>query len=209
MVHGFPETERITTVACQNHMVTTARTSEVPLTAIVHRQVKAGSEPKFEELMREFVVFVMRQPGHLGINVVRPTQGSRDYTVLDHFATSEDRVRFTSLPEYKVWMERLREVSEDDPAIEETLGLAFWFGDPNHPARRPPKPKMALVTLLGVYPLSMLLPKLVEPFASAWPPPLRSLLIAALIVIGLTWAVMPALTKLFRRWLFRGVPGPG
>lgn len=190
-------------------MVKTTRTLEEPLTAIVHRRVRAGFEAKFEELMREFVVFVMRQPGHLGINVVRPTQGSRDYTVLDQFATSEDRVRFTSLPEYNVWMERLREVSEEDPAIEETPGLAFWFEDPNHPPRCPPKFKMALITLLGVYPLSMLFPDLVGPFISAWPPWLKSLLIAALIVIGLTWAVMPALTKVFQKWLYRGVPGQG
>jgi antibiotic biosynthesis monooxygenase (ABM) superfamily enzyme len=190
-------------------MVKTEGLSEEPLTAIVHRRVKAGGEAKFEELMREFVVFVMQQPGHLGINVVRPAQGSRDYTVLDHFATSEDRVRFRSLPEYKLWMERLREVSEEDPEIEETRGLAFWFGDPNHPPRRPPKFKMALITLLGVYPLSMLFPKLVGPFTSAWPPWLKSLLIAALIVVGLTWAVMPALNKLFKKWLFKGVPGQG
>jgi hypothetical protein len=32
---------------------------------------------------------------------------------------------------------------------------------------------------------------------------------AALIVIGLTWAVMPALTKLFEKWLSKEFPVKG
>ena len=173
------------------------------VTAVVRRRIKAGAEASFEALMQEFIVFALRQPGHLGINILRPSPGSRDYAVLDRFATEEERRRFTELPEYRTWMGRLREVSEADPEIEEMGGLAFWFTLPGRQSRKPPSPiKMAALTLLGVYPLTMLFPWLVVPVTPAWPGWLQGLLIASLIVISLTWLVMPALTRLFEKWLF-------
>ena len=173
------------------------------VTAVVRRRIKSGSEARFESLMQEFMPFVLRQPGHLGINVIRLSPGSREYTVLDRFATEEDRHRFTGSQEYRDWMSRLREVSEGDPEIDEMGGLAFWFTLPGRPPRKPPSTiKMALVTLVGVYPLSMLFPMLVIPATPSWPAWIQGAVIAALIVASLTWIVMPVLTRVFERWLF-------
>src|SRR5262245_7110666 len=118
--------------------MTNAVPSLEPVTAIVRRRIRTGAEARFEALMQEFMAFGLRQPGHLGINVVRQSRDSRDYTIFDRFATEGDRRRFTASPEYVSWMERLREVSEGEPAIEEMSGLAFWFTLPDRPARRPP-----------------------------------------------------------------------
>ena len=173
------------------------------VTAVVRRRIKSGSEARFESLMQEFMPFALRQPGHLGINVIRLSPGSPEYTVLDRFATEDDRRRFTASPEYRNWMNRLREVSEADPEIDEMGGLAFWFTLPGRPPRRPPSQiKMALVTLLGVYPLSMLFPMLVIPLTPSWPSWIQGAVIAALIVASLTWIIMPALTRVFEKWLF-------
>src|SRR6266508_294536 len=79
-------------------------TSTHPTTAVVRRRIKTGSEARFEALMQEFIAFALRQPGHLDINVIRPSPGSRDYTVLDRFATEEDRRRFTASSQYNGWM---------------------------------------------------------------------------------------------------------
>jgi antibiotic biosynthesis monooxygenase (ABM) superfamily enzyme len=182
----------------------TESTPANPSTTVVHRRIRAGCESNFEQLMQEFIAFVLPQPGHLSISVLRPAPGSSHYTVFNHFATVADRHQFTATPEYKVWMQRLREVSEEEPTIEELGGVAFWFTpDSSTGIRRPPsKRKMAALTLLGVYPLSMLLPMAIVPLTPTWPSLLRGLLIAALIVASLTWLVMPGLTHLFHRWLF-------
>ena len=177
--------------------------ADQPVTAVVRRRIKAGSEASFESLMREFMTSVLRQSGHLGINVIRPSADSREYTLLDRFATEEDRRRFTASPEYRNWMSRLREVSEADPEIEEMRGLAFWFTLPGRPPRRvPPRIKMALLTFLGAYPLSILYPKLLTPIAKGWPPWPKGALIVALLVVTLTWVVMPVFTRVFEKWLF-------
>ena len=61
---------------------------------------------------------------------------------------------------------------------------------------------MALLTLLGVYPLSMLFPALVIPLTPSAPHWAQGLVIAALIVVSLTWIIMPVLTRAFEEWLF-------
>ena len=177
-------------------------TQPAPVTVLVQRRIKPGSEQRFEQLMKEFTDESIRQPGRLGINLIRAASDPSSYTVLDRFATEADRRKFTDSPAYATWMKRLDDVSEVTPVIEEHEGLALWFTLPGSPARKPVKIRMAAVTLLGVYPLSALLPPLVMPFAAGWPLPARQLVVASLIVAALTWVVLPALTKMFHRWLF-------
>ncbi len=180
-----------------------------PVTAVVRRRIKPGSEDVFETLMQQFVGCVVSQPGHLGIHVVR-TAGSRDYTVFDRFATMEDRRRFTDSAEYARWMERLGEVSVERPMVDEIEGLALWFTLPNEPGHQPPsKMKVFLLTVLDVYPLSIALVTMIRPLTPLWPPLLRELLIAILTVAALTWVVMPNLSRLFRKWLSPSQPGDG
>jgi len=180
-----------------------ASPSSTTLTAVVRRRVRPGAEARFEELMGGFMSFALKHPGHLGINVMRPSNGSREYTVVDVFATEQSRRAFVAQPEYADWRDRLLEVSEGDPVIQEMGGLAAWFALPNRPPRRPPpRYKMAIVTLLGVYPLSMLVPLLVRPVGQFLPGWLAGLVIASIIVVTLTWIVMPTLTRLLEGWLF-------
>jgi antibiotic biosynthesis monooxygenase (ABM) superfamily enzyme len=177
--------------------------TDQPLTAVVRRHIKAGSEASFESLMQELVRFVLRYPGHLGINVIRLAPDSREYAVLHRFATEEARRQFTSSPDYRNWMKRLREVSETDPEIGEMKGLASFFTLPDRPPRKaPPRVKMVLLTFLGVYPLSMIYSKLLTPITKAWAPSVERALHEALLLISLTWVVLPLLTRAFEQWLF-------
>ena len=174
-----------------------------PVTVVVRRRIKADSQARFESLMQELMAFVLRQPGHLDINVIRHPQDSREYTILDRFATEEDRRRFTASPEYHDWMSRLLEVSEATPEIVEMQGLALWFTLPGRPPREPPrKIKMALLTFLGACPLSMLMAELSTRFAQTWPPWIHGAFNTALLIACLTWVVMPGLTRVFEKWLF-------
>jgi antibiotic biosynthesis monooxygenase (ABM) superfamily enzyme len=71
------------------------------------------------------------------------------------------------------------------------------------PARpkAPPRHKLALVTWLGAYGVITGLLALLEPIMSTWPLPLRTLLLSVLMVVTLTWVVLPTLNKAFRGWL--------
>lgn len=175
-----------------------------PVTVVVRRRVKAGAEADFERAMQEFIGFALAFPGNRGIDVVRPQPGGgREYTVVDRFSDWSARKAFKESSDYGQWMGRLRELSEQEPYIEERDGLGGWFTPPEAAQPSPPaRLKMALVTFVGVYPLTSTLPPLGSWLAPTWHPLLVNVFVTATIVAALTWVVMPILTRVFASWLF-------
>lgn len=175
-----------------------------PLTVFVRRVVKPGAETSFETAMRAFVAESSCFPGSEDFHVLRPGPGSpREYTVIHRFADESSRRAFVASAMYREWMARLRELTVDDPEIHEFHGLAGWFtlrGATRHGP--PPRPKMALVTFLGVFPLTTLLPPLYGALLPGWHPVATNVVVTATIVALLTWVIMPLLTRAFARWLF-------
>jgi antibiotic biosynthesis monooxygenase (ABM) superfamily enzyme len=70
----------------------------------------------------------------------------------------------------------------------------------------PPRYKLALVTWLGAYGVITLILAVLGPAMEGWPLAARTLLISGLMVSALTWVVVPALARLFRRWLAPPAP---
>ena len=175
-----------------------------PVSVVVRRRVKPGAEADFERAMQEFTAFALAFPGNRGIDVLRPQPGgSREYTVVDHFVDSSARKAFKEAPDYRAWMIKLRELTEQDPYIEERAGLGGWFTPPGALQPSPPaEVKMALVTFVGVYPLTSTLPPLGSWLLPEWHPLLVNVLVTGTIVAALTWVVMPILTRVFATWLF-------
>jgi antibiotic biosynthesis monooxygenase (ABM) superfamily enzyme len=68
-------------------------------------------------------------------------------------------------------------------------------------AAAPSRPRMALITWLGAYAVITIILQFLSPLIAEWPLALRTLLLSGLMVMTLTFAVMPTLTRLFRRFL--------
>jgi hypothetical protein len=176
-----------------------------PVTVAITRIVKPGCEEEFERALHDFVQRSLQLPGQLGVHILRPApgSGSREYGILRRFDSAEARDAFYRLPLFEEWKERVAELIEGEPRYERLSGLETWFTLPGQRAIvPPPRWKMALVTLLAVYPYSMLLGITVGKSTSGWPMLLSSLIFNASIVTGLTWFLMPLLTRLFKAWLY-------
>ena len=65
----------------------------------------------------------------------------------------------------------------------------------------PPRYKLALLTWAGAYALITAILALFGHTLAAWPLMLRTLVLSSAMVAGLTWIVMPRLTRLFGPWL--------
>jgi antibiotic biosynthesis monooxygenase (ABM) superfamily enzyme len=89
---------------------------------------------------------------------------------------------------------------EGEPIYRKLDGLEAWFREPK--AAMPPRWKMALLTWIAVWPVSMAVPALIVPW---WPASIPTVFLAglgaALIVVVLTWVAMPFLVKVARPWL--------
>ena len=73
------------------------------------------------------------------------------------------------------------------------------------PGRAPPiRHRMALVTWLGAWAVISLILWALQPVMGSWPLLARTFVLSGLMVVTLTWGVLPALSRVFRRWLTGG-----
>jgi antibiotic biosynthesis monooxygenase (ABM) superfamily enzyme len=176
-----------------------------PVAAWTLRTVKPGFEEKFETELHEFIVRSVQTEGQLGVSVMRPVQGSgsRQYGILRRFSDSESRDRFYASPLFKQWETTVASLTEGEPEQQRLSGLESWFVLPGQRAViPPPRWKMAVVTALGVWPVSILVPWLLNPLMTGLPFSLQALFVAMGIVILLTWAVMPIMVRILSPWLY-------
>jgi uncharacterized protein len=64
-----------------------------------------------------------------------------------------------------------------------------------------PRYKMALLTWVGAWSLITLILWALGPVMATWPLVLRTLVLSVLMVVGMTWLVIPYLTRAFAGWL--------
>jgi len=179
--------------------------NDAPVTVAVTRIVKPGCEEGFEQALHDFVQDSLHLPGQLGVHILRPApgSGSREYGILRRFDSEEARDAFYRLPLFEEWKEKVAGLVEGEPRYERLSGLETWFTLPGQRAIvPPPRWKMALVTLLAVYPASLFLGVTVGEWIKSWPMIASSLIIGASMVILLTWVLMPQLTLLLKAWLY-------
>jgi antibiotic biosynthesis monooxygenase (ABM) superfamily enzyme len=69
------------------------------------------------------------------------------------------------------------------------------------PKQAPPRYKMALLTWPGAWGLITLILWQLGPMTATWPLPVRTLVVSVLMVLGLSWVVIPTLTRIFAAWL--------
>jgi antibiotic biosynthesis monooxygenase (ABM) superfamily enzyme len=99
---------------------------------------------------------------------------------------------------YRAWLSRIEPWVEGEPTYRSLHGLEAFFRTP----LTPPRWKMALLTWLAVWPVSLLVPALLLPLIGRGLPAfLMAGIIAAGIVIVLTWVAMPLLTRAADGWL--------
>ena len=177
--------------------------ASAPITVCITRRVKPGSEAAFERALHEFVQRSLVLPGQMGVHIMRPApgSGSRDYGIIRKFDNREALAAFRTSPEYLEWNYTALDLTEGDGRVEELTGLESWFTLPGATLRPLPRWKMAIVTLLGVFPTSLLLGETVGRWMVDWPLLPRSLVFASLMVALLTWVVMPLFTRALHKWL--------
>jgi len=173
----------------------------MPIHIAITRRVRPGREAEFQEALREFFQTSFAHGGVLGATMIVPPPGSdsREFGILRTFADEKERDAFYASPIFKAWEEKCAPLTESGSwTYRELHGLEAWFRSPGGP---PPRWKMAAVTLLGVYPISLLIGLTLSPQLRKLPLALNLFIVSVLIVACLTWLVMPRLTRWLKPWL--------
>ncbi len=165
---------------------------------LILRRVKPELVPAFEDAVREWIPTAIKHDGYLGVFMLKPGEESDEYGAILRFQSINDWERFQSWSLYQQFAENIRPMLIDEPRIEPLHGLEAFFRGARRP---PPRWKMALLTWLGVCGMVFLTSRGLGLVNSNWPWWATFVLGNAIVVCGLTWIVMPLLTRVAGPWL--------
>ena len=184
-----------------------SQTPESAVTVVVRRRVRPERQPEFEAWAAGVIAAAAGFPGHQGATLLTPAlAGGDDNLLVFRFDTPEHLAAWDRSAAKREWLAKIADATVQ-VREERATGLEFWFRLPSVPAGvTPPRVKMALVTLMAIYPLVMSAQILLAPHLGFLPMPARVLVVSCTMVGLMTWVVMPFLVRLFKPWLFKPRP---
>jgi antibiotic biosynthesis monooxygenase (ABM) superfamily enzyme len=172
------------------------------VTVVVTRTVRAGRESSYEAWIHGVAEAAHAFPGHLGLTVVRPRSGPRDYTLIFRFDTVEHLRDWQRSQVCDDWAARANAISER-AKVQQLSGMETWFALPGgEPFAPPPRWKMAVVSWLVAYPLIQGLNASLGPWLAPLPPVLRGAVLGLAMIVVMTYVAMPVVTRALARWLY-------
>ncbi|MCB1889662.1 MAG: antibiotic biosynthesis monooxygenase [Rhodocyclaceae bacterium] len=178
-----------------------------PVVRVAHRRAREGCRDAYEAVLRGMMDAAGRFPGFLGAELTPPLRGDDEHRVTMKFASEADLTRWTDSAERARWLEALEPLAMGPPEFHLLSGLEAWFVPAPVPSAHPPsRARMALVTWLGIFPTVAAFLWLIGPLLAPLPFLLRTAVLTALIVLTMTYLVMPRLVRLMKPFLH---PGPG
>jgi antibiotic biosynthesis monooxygenase (ABM) superfamily enzyme len=172
-----------------------------PVTVTVARRVAPGREAEFEEWAERLTGAAAAYPGFLGAGLLRPGHVGEDWHVVYRFDSSSHLADWENSPERKAMLARGEHLMEET-AAHRVSGLETWFALPGRTAPAPPRWKMFVVSVAGIYSLQLLFNAAVGRAVARWPLPLRVAALAVTVTALMTWVVMPRLARMLVSWLY-------
>lgn len=174
------------------------------VTVVVSRRVKKGCEEEFEQLSTAMSEAATKFSGHLGSNMFRPASpDDPEYRIVFKFASQKDLEVWQASEVRKQHLENFEGLLIEPAKTEVLSGMVTWFTLPaRNPIKPPPRYKMTFVSWLALYPsvtlIFLLFGELLEPV----PLILRTLIITAVLMLLMTYVLMPRFTRWFAFWLY-------
>jgi len=180
------------------------RTIEGPVTLVVTRDVKPKSAAEYEQWVGEVAKAARAVDENLSITAIRPTgPRNNEYVTVLHFSSHEKLDEWERSDERKDLKRRARRMQSGKAFFSEVTGFEYWFSLPKVAAIKPPRRyKMAIVTVIGLYMLSILYFYTLTEWLEPLPDHLEIIIKIIFLVLIMTYLIMPLLSRLFARWLY-------
>lgn len=169
-----------------------------PVTVLVERRVLPGRGEEFRSWAYGILAEAAGFPGYLGGGVLHPAAADDRWHLVYRFTDQASLHAWESSPHNERCLHHGSELHEL-VRTRHLSGMEDLFALPDRAA--PPRWKLTLVAAAAVYPLSLLADVLLMPYTGGLPPALRNALIALFFSAAMTYALLPALSRVLRRWL--------
>jgi uncharacterized protein len=173
--------------------------SSKEVTEVISRNLAAGHEKDYDDWLQRFMISERQFPGYLGTTIIAPGGNSSSVRyIINRFA---DQASLDAWENSEVAHSLLEEVGKYSTRQNFT-GLETWFNLPNlKTIEAPPKWKMALVSFIAAYTISLVAHSILSIYLGQRPF-LTEIVMTIILVVGLTYFAMPLLSRLLRRWLY-------
>jgi antibiotic biosynthesis monooxygenase (ABM) superfamily enzyme len=180
-------------------------------TAAVARRIGKEREREYEEWLAKVIAALHGVRGYDGLTVVTSSE-PRGWvkTILIRFESKEALSDWEASPQRHSLAEQADRFSTH--LYQTAPGMETFFSVPGAPATSaPPRWKMCILTVPMVYALLngvlVILMRLMPGMAS-WPAAMRMMAVIPIMTVLLTYAGLPALSRLFAPWLFSHAVAP-
>jgi antibiotic biosynthesis monooxygenase (ABM) superfamily enzyme len=168
-----------------------------PVTVTVARVVRPDQRAAFERWADDVLQVAAAFPGNLGASLLHPGPDSSEYHLVYRFVDDESLAAWERSSERRSALAHVEEMV-DDARYARSVGLESFFTRSAAPG---PRWRMTVLTIVAVFAITSLFQQFVAPHLTSWPLELRLVLSATVVVTGMAHVVMPALTRVFARWL--------
>jgi antibiotic biosynthesis monooxygenase (ABM) superfamily enzyme len=174
-----------------------------PGTAVFEHPVAPGREGAFEAAQVRLSALIATFSGFEGTTVLR-SAGSGTWMSVLRFRTDRQLADWMRSEERAEALPELRsQLSEDFSVVARSTPFGSILRVQDGTTRITPQWRTAMLILLVLYPTVMTLSRFLGPVLNEWGlPPWLSMWLSQIVSVGLmTWLLMPAVTRWFRRWL--------
>src|SRR3954452_3207588 len=168
-----------------------------PVTVTVARVVRADQREAFERWADDVLRVAASFPGNLGASLLHPGPDSSEYHLVYRFEDDESLAAWERSSERRAALAHVENMV-DDERYNRVAGLESFFTRSATPG---PRWRMTVLTIVAVFAITSPLQLFVMPHLASWPLEIRLILSATVVVIAMGHVLMPALTRLFARWL--------
>ncbi len=174
-----------------------------PVTVCIARRVRAGKEADYENWIKRIVVTASTFPGHMGVDILKPSEKTGgEYVLLIRYDNEQHQIAWEKSEERALFLQELGDLVEGEK-VSKVSGLELWFSLPDVPvAAAPSQHKMALVLCVVVFLLVYLVNLIFGAYLAELSLVLRVALLSIVQVVLLTYVVMPRVTGLLKNWLY-------
>ena len=135
---------------------------DTPVTTVIRQPPRPDAVDRYENWLKEIIPVAQQFAGHRSVNVIRPHGASGEYTIVLHFDTIANLRKWLNSDVRGQLIDQIRPSLSTEEKIDIKTGLEFWFTPP--PGGKPARPyKQFFVTLSAIFPLTILVPWLLQP----------------------------------------------
>ncbi len=175
----------------------------LPVTVVLARRPAPGREDELVAWAHGVTSVAETFPGHLGAQIYPPSDPDcADVVVAFTFASAEELSTWEHSRERAEWVSRAQPLVQGEARAHGVSGFEGIFSHaPGQAVVPPPRWKTATIIALALFPMSLLLNWLLNPYLASWPLVARVALNVAIIVPYMAWIGVPYLSRWLRGWL--------